>query len=256
MDLVKKIISRYEKDRTRLIDILKDIQAEEGQISEQAIKAVATSLKISRAEVEGVISFYHFLSDRPLGKYVIYLNNSITSEMAGREKVARALEKEANCCFGETSPDNLITLLETSCIGMNDQEPAAIINGVIFTSLTEEKVKKIIAMMKEKRDVQSMVEEYGDGANQHELVRAMVKNNIRKKGPVIFGDYQAGEAVAKALKMTPEAVIDEVKKANLMGRGGAGFPTGLKWELCRKEKNPNHYEIGRASCRERVYHPV
>ncbi|HUM78606.1 MAG TPA: NAD(P)H-dependent oxidoreductase subunit E [Candidatus Saccharicenans sp.] len=243
MDSVKKIISRYEKDRTRLIDILKDIQAEEGQISEQAIKAVATSLKISRAEVEGVISFYHFLSDRPLGKYVIYLNNSITSEMADREKVARSLEKEANCRFGETSPDNLITLLETSCIGMNDQEPAAIINGVIFTSLTEEKVKKIIAMMKEKRDVQSMVEEYGDGANQHELVRAMVKNNIRKKGPVIFGDYQAGEAVAKALQMTPEAVIDEVKKANLMGRGGAGFPTGLKWELCRKEKNPNHYVV-------------
>jgi len=163
--------------------------------------------------------------------------------MAGREKVAKALEKEAGCHFGETSPDGLITLLETSCIGMNDQEPAAIINGVIFTSLTEEKARKIIARMKEKQDVQSMIEEYGDGANQHELVRAMVKNNIRKKGPVIFGDYKAGEAIDKALRMTPEAVIDEVKKANLMGRGGAGFPTGLKWELCRKEKNPNHYVV-------------
>jgi len=243
MDSVKKIISKYKKDRTRLIDILKDIQAEEGHISEQTIRALATSLKISRAEIEGVISFYHFLAERPLGKYVLYLNNSITSEMAGREKVAKALEKEAGCHFGETSPDGLITLLETSCIGMNDQEPAAIINGVVFTSLTEEKVKKIIARMKEKQDVQSMIEEYGDGANQHELVRAMVKNNIRKKGPVIFGDYKAGEAIDKALRMTPEAVIDEVKKANLMGRGGAGFPTGLKWELCRKEKNPNHYVV-------------
>ncbi len=243
MDSIKKAISRYQKDRLRLIEILKEIQAAEGQISDQAIKAVATALKVSRAEIEGVISFYHFLSDRPMGKYVIYLNNSITSEMAGRETIARVLEKEANCIFGQTSPDGLITLLETSCIGMNDQEPAAIINGVIFTSLTTEKVKKIIAQMREKRDVQEMVEEYGDGANQHDLVRSMVKNNIRKKGPVIFGDYKAGQATDRALKLTPEEVINEIKKANLMGRGGAGFPTGLKWELCRKEKASEHYVI-------------
>jgi len=53
---------------------------------------------------------------------------------------------------------------------------------------------------------------------------------------VIFGDYQTGQAINQVLKLTPEGVIDEIKKANLMGRGGAGFPTGLKWELCRREK--------------------
>lgn len=243
MDSIKKIISRYKKDRTRLLDILKEAQTVEGKISDQAIEAVAAALKISRAEVEGVISFYHFLSDRPTGKYVIYLNNSITSEMSGREKVALALEKEANCHFGQTSPDGLMTLLETSCIGMNDQEPAAIINGVIFTSLNEEKVKKIAGQMRKNIDVQEMVEEYGDGANQHDLVRAMVKNHIRREGPVIFGDYQTGQAISQVLKLTPEGVIDEIKKANLMGRGGAGFPTGLKWELCRREKSPEHYVV-------------
>ncbi|MDD8020603.1 MAG: NAD(P)H-dependent oxidoreductase subunit E [Acidobacteriota bacterium] len=243
MDSIKKIISRYKKDRTRLLDILKEAQAAEGKISDQAIEAVAAALQISRAEVEGVISFYHFFSDRPTGKYVIYLNNSVTSGMAGREKVARALEKEANCRFGQTSPDGLITLFETSCIGMNDQEPAAIINGVIFTSLNEEKVKKIAGQMRKNIDVQEMIEEYGDGANRHDLVRAMVKNHIRKEGPVIFGDYQTGLGLNQALKLAPEGVINEIKKANLMGRGGAGFPTGLKWELCRKEKSSEHYVV-------------
>jgi len=243
MDLIKKILQKDGGDLTRLIDILKEIQTEKGFISEKAVELVGRELKISRAEVEGVISFYHFLSDKPLGKYVVYLNNSITSEMAGREKVARALEKETGCAFSQTSPDGLITLFETSCIGMNDQEPAAIINGVVFTCLNDEKVKKIVAWMKEGKDVQEMVEEFGDGANQHELVRAMVKNNIRKPGPVLFGDYTAGEAITKALKMSPEAVIEEVKKANLLGRGGAGFPTGLKWEFCRQEKSPEHYVI-------------
>jgi NADH:ubiquinone oxidoreductase, NADH-binding (51 kD) subunit len=163
--------------------------------------------------------------------------------MAGKEEVARTFEKEAGCVFGQTSPDGLITLQETSCIGMNDQEPAAIINEVIFTRLTAEKVKKIVALMREGRSVQEMVEEFGDGANGHELVRAMLKNNIRKPGPVVFGDYNPGQALRKALEMTPEEVIEEVKKANLLGRGGAGFPTGLKWEFCRKEKSDEHYVV-------------
>ncbi|MDD8030839.1 MAG: NAD(P)H-dependent oxidoreductase subunit E [Acidobacteriota bacterium] len=239
----KKIISKYNLDRTRLIELLKDIQAAEGYISEKAVAEVAKAFRISIAEVEGLISFYHFLSARPLGKYVVYLNNSITSEMAGRQEVALAFEEEAGCPFGKTSSDGLITLMETSCIGMNDQEPAALINEVIFTRLNKEKVKKLASWMKQGKPVQEMVEEFGDGANSHELVKAMVKNNIRKSGPVIFDDYLAGTAIHKTLETSPEAVIDEIKKANLLGRGGAGFPTGLKWELCRKEKGPEHYVI-------------
>jgi [NiFe] hydrogenase diaphorase moiety large subunit len=243
MEVIKKTLKKYQKDRMRLVDILKEIQAEKRFIPEKAIEQISGELKISRAEVEGVISFYHFLLDKPPGKFVIYLNNSITSEMAGREQVARTMEKEAGCAFGQTSSDGLFTLLETSCIGMNDQEPAAIINGVVFTCLNEEKVRKLMARMKEAKDVQEMVEEFGDGANQHKLVRAMVRNNIRKTGPVLFGEYTAGAAITKALNMKPEEVIDEVKKAHLLGRGGAGFPTGLKWEFCRREKNPEHYVI-------------
>ena len=243
MDLINKILQKHGRNRTRLLAILKDIQTAEGFIPDEAIDKIARSLKLSRAEVEGVITFYHFLNPQKPGKYVVYLNNSITSEMAGKEEVARTFEQEAGCGFGQTSPDGLITLQETSCIGMNDQEPAAIINEVIFTRLTPEKVKKIVALMREGRPVQEMVEEFGDGANGHELVRAMVKNNIRKPGPVVFGDYNPGQALRKALEMTPEEVIEEVKKANLLGRGGAGFPTGLKWEFCRKEKSDEHYVV-------------
>lgn len=239
----KKILQKYRKDRTRLIEILKELQSREGYISEKAILSVADELGLSRAEVEGVISFYHFLSARPLGKYVVYLNNSITAEMAGREKVALAWERETGCRFGQTSEDGLVTLLETSCIGMNDQEPAAIINGVVFTSLNPDKVKKLVGWMREGRAVEDMVEETGDGANGHELVRSMVRNNIRKTGPVVFGEYVPGQAIRKALETTPECIIDEVKKANLLGRGGAGFPTGLKWEFCRKEKGEQHFVI-------------
>lgn len=243
MDVLKQILKKYNKNRLNLIAILKEIQEGKGYISQDEAAKVAEALGISLAEVEGVISFYHFLTDKKTGKYVVYLNNSITSEMAGKEEVARTFEKETGCHFGETSADGLVTLMETSCIGMNDQEPAAIINGVIFTCLSPEKVRKIVAWMRQGKRVQEMVEEIGDSQNGHELVRAMVKNNIRKAGPVIFGEYTPGQAITRALEMTPEAVIDEVKKANLLGRGGAGFPTGLKWEFCRREKNGDHFVI-------------
>jgi len=187
-----KILAKYRKDRTRLIEILKEIQAVEGYITDRAILSVADGLGLSRAEVEGVVSFYHFLSARPLGNMMVHLNNSITAEMAGREEVATAFERETGCHFGQTSPDGLVTLLDTSCIGMNDQEPAAIINGVVFTCLDQEKVKKLVLWMREGKAARDMVEETGDGANNHELVRAMVRNNIRKQARLFLTITQPG----------------------------------------------------------------
>jgi [NiFe] hydrogenase diaphorase moiety large subunit len=239
----KDIISRHRKDPARLLDIIREIQAQSGHVPKEAIAEIAGQLKISEAEVRGVVTFYHFFSLTPRGKYAVYLNSAITSWMQGRAAVARAFEEEAGCLFGEVTPDGLIGLFPTSCIGMNDQEPSAIINGVVFTRLTPLKARHLVRAMKTGRPIQDMVEEYGDGTNQSDLVRSMVSNNIRKKGPVIFGPFEPGSAVRKAVARKPEDVIGEVKKANLLGRGGAGFPAGLKWEFCRKEKADRHYVV-------------
>jgi [NiFe] hydrogenase diaphorase moiety large subunit len=118
---------------------------------------------------------------------------------------------------------------------MSDQEPAALINSVVFTQLNRDKVRKLISDMREGKPVESMFSEYGDGVNANPLVKSMVKNNIRKAGPVTLGEYAVGTSLGKALGMDPNAVIDEVKNSGLRGRGGAGFPTGLKWMFCSKE---------------------
>ncbi len=77
------------------------------------------------------------------------------------------------------------------------------------------------------------VADYGDGENRSDLIKSVVSNNIRKIGPILERNYKVGQAIEKITKMTPEQVIDELKKSNIRGRGGAGFPTGLKWEFCR-----------------------
>ena len=239
----KDFLLRHPKDPAALLDVLRDAQSRFGHVPGEAVSRIASHLKLSEAEVRGAITFYHFFSLTPRGTSTIYLNDSITSRMNGRAAVARAFEEEAGCRFGEVSPDGKVGLFPTSCIGMNDQEPSAIVDGVVFPGLSPEKARAVVRGLRAGTPARDQVVALGDGANQSDLVRAMVSNNIRKPGPVLFGPHESGAAVRKIAGMKPEQVIDEVKRSGLLGRGGAGFPTGLKWEFCRKEKTPERYVV-------------
>ena len=234
---------RHPKDPAALLDVLRDAQARLGHVPDEAVARIASHLKLSEAEVRGAVTFYHFFSLAPRGRSTVYLNDSITSRMGGRAAVAQAFEEEAGCRFGQVSPDGRVGLFPTSCIGMNDQEPSAIVDGVVFPRLTPAKAKDIVRGLRAGKTARDQVDALGDGANQSDLVRSMVANNIRRRGPVLFGPHQPGSAVRKAAGLKPEQVIDEVKRSGLLGRGGAGFPTALKWEFCRREKGAEHYVV-------------
>ncbi|PLX00464.1 MAG: hypothetical protein C0594_15690, partial [Marinilabiliales bacterium] len=122
----------------------------------------------------------------------------------------------------------------------SDQEPAALTNGKPFTKLSRSRVAEIVSGMKAGNSVDSMITSYGDGQNSNELVKSMVYNNVRRKGEVFFSEYQSGTALKKVVEMDPAAVINEVKNSNLRGRGGAGFPTGMKWEFCSKNEGDKY----------------
>jgi len=77
--------SDFSSDRTRLLDNLWAVQNEHGYIRRKDIEACSRALDISIVEVEGIISFYHFLTRKPAGKITIYLNKSIVSEHKGLE---------------------------------------------------------------------------------------------------------------------------------------------------------------------------
>ncbi len=242
-EVVKKCAGAYQKDPTKMLDVIRDVQANLGQVSDDAIAEIAKVMKVSAVDVEGVVTFYHFFSKEPVGKYSVYLNNSAVAVMMGCYDIAKAFEKEAGCKFGQVTTDGKIGLHYTADIGMNDQEPSAIINDVIFTSLTADKVKAIVADMKAGKKMQDTVKTFGDGNNQDKLIKAMVKNNIQKKGAVLFAPFESGSALKKAVAKTPEAVIEEVKVSNLRGRGGAGFPTGTKWDYTRQSKGAKKYIV-------------
>lgn len=238
---IKAISAKFNHDRTRLMDVLHEVKDEFGYISPEAARQIAAQLKMSEVEVEQTISFYHFYSMSPVGKYAVYLNDSAVANMMGRAEIAKTFEKEVGIPFNSVTSDGLIGLWDTADIGMNDQEPAAIINDIVFTKLTPSKVRELLLAFRSGKDVADMVTKYGDGENSHPLIKAMVHNNLMKKGQVLFSDYELGMAIRKAVNLNPEQVIDEVKRSNLRGRGGAGFPAGLKWEFCRKSRGANTY---------------
>jgi len=238
-----EITAKYGNDEARLMDILMDTQAVLGYISEEAIEVIAEKLKISTADVVQTISFYHFFAQKPRGKYTIYVNNSVTAVMFGYKEIADAFMRETGCKFGETTADGLIGLYHTACIGMSDQEPAAIINDKVFTKLSPAKVADIVKDIKAGKKVEDICPETGDGNNANPLIKAMVNSNIQKKGEVIFGEYTIGSSIKKAVNMAAQDVINEVKNANLRGRGGAGFPTGMKWEFCSRAEDKTRYVL-------------
>lgn len=244
-DTVKQILKQYGSDRNRLMDILIDIQEQLGYIPKDAIVLLAANLGMSQVDVEQTISFYHFFSTKPRGKYAIYLNDSAVARMFGYESVKKTFESEAGIKIGQVSEDGLIGLFNTACMGMSDQEPAAIINNKVFTRLTPYRVREIIMHMREGKAVEELMNEsYGDGKNQLPSLRSIVSSNVRRKGMILGDGYEMGTVIKTKLpEMSPEAVIAEMKHSHIRGRGGAGFPTGLKWEFCRRSKGDKRYVI-------------
>ncbi len=244
---IKDICKSQGNDKGRMMDIVRAVQEQFGCVSDEAIDIISKEISIPRVEVDSTVSFYSFLSKTPKGRIVVRLCNDIIDRMNGYDTVAEAFKKELGIDFGETTPDGLITLENTPCIGMCDQAPAALVNDVVVNYLSTDRVKNVVEILKETKDPRQLVHRIGlgEGNNAHPLVRSMVINNIKKKGEVIlaFGGFEPNVALEKALAMSPVEVINEVKNARLRGRGGAGFPAGMKWEFTRGAEGKKKYVL-------------
>ncbi|MFW6163983.1 MAG: NAD(P)H-dependent oxidoreductase subunit E, partial [Planctomycetota bacterium] len=240
---VQAICKACGNDRTRMMDIVRAVQEKFGCVSDQALDLIAEQVGCHRVEVESVVSFYSFLSKRPKGRVVIRVCDDIIDEMKGMRRVAEALKDELGIHFGETTPDGLITLEYTPCIGMCDQAPAMLVNDEVITYLGPDLAREVVRKLREDPSPKKLVTRYGDGNNAHDLVQSMVHNNVRLPGEVIFGPSTNGDGLRKALAMTPQEVIRDMKTSRLRGRGGAGFPTGMKWDFTRSATGDQRYVL-------------
>jgi len=151
-----------------------------------------------------------------------------------------------------------VNVVDTGCVGTCDLGPVAIVypDGVFYVRLKPEDAKTIVNEHLLKGRVvnrllyqEPMTKEVFPSLSEIDFVakqRRIVLRNMGIINPESIEEYIAREgyqALATALTMTPEEVIDTVKRSGLRGRGGAGFPTGLKWELTRKASGSPKYVI-------------
>jgi [NiFe] hydrogenase diaphorase moiety large subunit len=228
--VVNEIVEEFGRDRSRLMDIARAVHARLGHLSEEVTGQIHQSLGIHRVEARDMASFYAFFSREKQGKYVIHVCMAVVERMKGADAIAAAFEKELGIGMGETTADGLFTLKHTACIGMSDQAPGALINGHPVTDLCPADIPALVAALR-------------SGADPAQLPQAEIELNLRKTGPVIFAPLERGAAIRKAVNLSPDEVINTINKARLRGRGGAGFPTAMKWNFCRKARGNTHYLI-------------
>ena len=234
------IVQAVGSDRSRLMDIALAVQHRFGEISDEAVQAIAAELGIHPVEVEDMVSFYVFLDRAPRGRNRIRLSKTPISFIKGAEAVARAFEQALGLTMGATSPDGAFTVEWTNDIGMADQEPAALVNGVVLTGLTPADVPAVLSALRRQGDKTEPPYPPHAGDDRG-LPKSSVRPSLVHAGPLLSDPFTWPSAIEAALAMSPEQVIEVVTNSKLRGRGGAGFPTGMKWRLTRKSAGDEHY---------------
>jgi NADH-quinone oxidoreductase subunit F len=237
---VDAIIARHKDQAGALMPVLQEVQDAVGYLPPSVQERIAAGLNIQGSEVFGVMSFYSMYTWKPKGKYVIRMCESPPCHVTGAENMLHALQKELGIGLGETTSDGLFTLEFSACLGVCEVAPAMQINEVVIGNLTAAKIKQTLADYRAGKapDFKQLPYSTNDFLKYKQSPQELVVlDNVGHIDPNSLDAYLARGGYANLKKavttMTPEAVVEEVKTAGIRGRGGAGFPAGLKWSFTR-----------------------
>jgi len=206
---------------TRLLHLLREIQARYHHIPSAAIEQLADLLTISRTQIIGVIEFYSFFHLTPRGHYELLVSDSITDHMLGKIPLLDYLSTKLEVAVGEVRNDGLVSLDNTSCTGMCDQGPAGLINGYALTHLSYARIDQLSDLINQQIPLDKWPTEL-----------FLVEDNIQKTDLLLNNPIQIGAALIAMFNRGTQETLAEINLSELRGRGGAGYKTAWKWHLC------------------------
>jgi NADH-quinone oxidoreductase subunit F len=199
--------------RTGLLPALHAAQKAYGWLSEPVVAEVAKALHVPLADVYGVIEFYTLFYNKPVGKRIIRVCTDQACGLKDGEALLQHLCSKHGLQPGQTTPDGSLTIEASPCLGLCEQAPAALVDDQAETNI------KLGTDSYELGRPDSIV-----GGSFH-LLTANCGH-----GTTLLSQYGKYSALLKALSWKPAEIVEEVKASGLVGRGGAAFPTGIKWE--------------------------
>ena len=143
-DRIAEILEAHRGLEGPLLPILHAVQAAFGHIPEAAIPQIAAALTLSKAEVHGVVSFYHDYREKPAGRHVLKLCRAEACQAAFGNSVADRAKEKLGIDWHETTPDGAVTLEPVFCLGLCACGPAARVGYRVVGMRTPNKVEKLI----------------------------------------------------------------------------------------------------------------
>jgi len=229
--LRNKLVEYIPKGRPALIPALHAAEQIYGYIPELAAAEISRALKTPLAEVYGVMDFFTMFHRQPTGETVVRVCTDPACAMAGAESIFEALSQRMAPKNGGTPA---ITLERSSCLGLCEHAPAMLVG--------EKQLGHVDASR-----INGRIEELGEtpyGIIAGESRRLTI--NCGRRRATTLDEYVKGggySALKKVLAMRPEQVIAEIKTSGLVGRGGAAFPTGAKWEGAARAAGEPKYVV-------------
>src|SRR5260370_2634163 len=217
----EKLQSSYPVKRSALIPMLMYAQDEHGYISDEMIAEIGRRLDLNNVQIEETLAYYSMLRRKPMGKYHVQICTNVACMLKGGYSVLDRAKKRLEIGHKETTTDGVFSLEEGECVGACTGAPAMQVNYDFYENLTPMKFDRIIEEL-----------DAGDHPTPEPVTAGALHPRDPAETPVIsrrFGirlshkldvylQHDGYKALEKALKeMTPESIIDEVKKSNLRG---------------------------------------
>ena len=232
-DAVESILINQHRAPHRLVQILRDLQARLQWLPREVLSQVADGLHLPLAHVEGVAGFYRFFHTSPVGQYRVLFSDNATDRMLGSEALMHTLCHRLKVQPGVMRHDGRVSVAATSCTGMCDQGPALLINHQhLVTRLTPARLEHMAALIETQVPCDQWPAEW-----------SRVDDQIRLADIKLGAQPAPGQGIAAAIARGPQGMLDDIKRSKLRGRGGAGFATGTKWQLCRNFPGQTHYVV-------------
>jgi formate dehydrogenase subunit gamma len=150
-ETVRRIAADLKGRPGPLIEVLHAIQAQLGYVPPAAVPLVASELNLSRAEVHGVVSFYHYFRSTPAGAHTLSVCRAESCQAVGADALAEHARQRLGVDFHETTPDGRFSLEPVYCLGNCACSPAVMIDGRLHGRVTPERLDALLADVERKR---------------------------------------------------------------------------------------------------------
>ncbi len=222
---------RTQERRHLLLPALHALQRTSGWISPGGLDYVCRVLEVPPAEAYSVATFYHlFSSQPPSGDQILHVCDDIACSLNGANDLIDGLKKEGY----ETKP--------SPCLGQCERGPAVFVQRIASDDsvLFEADLKQITKSLTENLEKESVKLPQAGSDHLRLLARVGIVDPNSLEDYKSHGGY---DALTKALEIGAEQIIEEVSTSGLRGRGGAAFPTGVKWKAVADEKDKAHHLV-------------